>query len=324
MNPNDGGFGGGGYDGGGPGRRRQPKKSNTSTILLIVAGVLVLVGAILIGQAVFSGDGDAKSKVPIPTLVGKTLTEAETLATNAGVKVAQSSSERCDQPKNAICSQNPAPEAGEMSEGDTINVVVSEGAPKVEVPDVTDKDLKDATRLLEDKGFKVGDPKQVESDEDPGTVLEQDPAGNAQAEKGAEVTLTIAKQALVDVRDVTNGQQFDSARSQLEDTLGFTVKRVDVDSDQPAGIVVKQDPPAAPRPRRAARSPFRSPRARSRRRSPYRTSWRESGSARSRRSSRARGSARPSPRTRPRTTTPSSSTSPRPRAHRSTRGRPSS
>ncbi|MYV52712.1 Stk1 family PASTA domain-containing Ser/Thr kinase [Streptomyces sp. SID3212] len=243
MNPNDGGFGGGGYDGGGPGRRRQPKKSNTSTILLIVAGVLVLVGAILIGQAVFSGDGDAKSKVPIPTLVGKTLTEAETLATNAGVKVAQSSSERCDQPKNAICSQVPAPEAGEMNEGDTINVVVSEGAPKVEVPDVTDKDLKDATRLLEDKGFKVGDPKQVESDEDPGTVLEQDPAGNAQAEKGAEVTLTIAKQALVDVRDVTNGQQFDSARSQLEDTLGFTVKRVDVDSDQPAGIVVKQDPP---------------------------------------------------------------------------------
>ncbi|MFJ2646093.1 Stk1 family PASTA domain-containing Ser/Thr kinase [Streptomyces sp. NPDC087420] len=242
MNPNDGGFGGGGYDGGGPGRRRQPKKSNTSTILLIVAGVLVLVGAILIGQAVFSGDDDAKSKVPIPTLVGKTLTEAETLAANAGVKVAQSSSERCDQPKNAICSQIPAPEAGEMNEGDTINVVVSEGAPKVEVPDVTDKDFKDATRLLEDKGFKVGDPKQIESDEDPGTVLEQDPEGATQAEKGAEVTLTIAKQAQVDVPDVTNGQQFDAAKSQLEDTLGFTVKRVDVDSDQPAGIVIKQDP----------------------------------------------------------------------------------
>ncbi|QIQ03778.1 Stk1 family PASTA domain-containing Ser/Thr kinase [Streptomyces liangshanensis] len=243
MNPNDGGFGGGGYDGGGgPGRRRQPKKSNTSTILLIAAGVLVLVGAILIGQAVFNGDDSATSKVPIPTLVGKTLTEAEALATNAGVKVAQSSSERCDQPKNAICSQTPAPEAGEMNQGDTINVVVSEGAPKVEVPDVTDKDLKDATRLLEDKGFQVLDPKQVESDEDPGTVLEQDPAGNSQAEKGAEVTLTIAKQALVDIRD-TVGQQFDSARSQLEDTLGFTVKREDVDNDQPAGIVVKQDPP---------------------------------------------------------------------------------
>jgi serine/threonine-protein kinase len=44
----------------------------------------------------------------------------------------------------------------------------------------------------------------------------------------------------VDVPQVV-GQQFDAAKNQLE-TLGFTVAREDVDSNQPAGLVVEQDP----------------------------------------------------------------------------------
>ncbi|MET9671467.1 Stk1 family PASTA domain-containing Ser/Thr kinase, partial [Streptomyces sp. NPDC006475] len=61
MNPDDGGFGG--YDDR-PGRRRQQKKSNTSTILLVVAGILVLVGAVLIGRSVFGGSDGGKGDVP--------------------------------------------------------------------------------------------------------------------------------------------------------------------------------------------------------------------------------------------------------------------
>lgn len=234
ANPDDGGYQG--YDDR-PDRRRQ-KKSNTSTILLVAAGILVLVGAILIGKSVFSGDGDDTAQVPVPVLVGKPLSEAQTLATNADVKVAQSGSERCDQPKGAICSQDPA--SGKMNTGDTINVVVSEGAPKIEVPDVTEKTEENATSILEDKGFKV-DTKQVESDDqDPGTVVSQDPAGGAQAEKNSEITLKIAKKAQVNVAPVV-GKQIDAATAQLQGT-GFEVARNDVDSDQPAGQVVKQDP----------------------------------------------------------------------------------
>ncbi|MET7616278.1 Stk1 family PASTA domain-containing Ser/Thr kinase [Streptomyces sp. NPDC005408] len=235
MNPNDGGYDG--YDDR-PGRRRQ-KKSNTSTILLVLAGILVLVGAVLIGKAVFGGNDGGSGDVPVPQLVGKPFGEAQTLATNAGVKLAESGRQRCDQPKGSICSQTPA--SGKMQQGETIQAVVSEGAPKVEVPDVTEKSLEKAKDELARKGFN--DVKVVEtesSDQDPGTVLEQDPRGGTQAEKGTKVTLTVAKQAKVTVPPVV-GSTFDDAKSQLE-TLEFTVARVDVDSDQPAGQVTEQDP----------------------------------------------------------------------------------
>jgi eukaryotic-like serine/threonine-protein kinase len=233
MNPDDGGYNG--YDDR-PDRRRQ-KKSNTSTILLVLAGILVLVGAVLIGKSVFSGNGGGNGDVPVPQLVGKPFKEAQSLATNAGVKVAQSNTARCEQPKGSICSQTPRD--GKMQQGETIQVVVSEGAPKVEVPDVTEKSLANAKDQLQGKEFTVK-VKETESDEDPGTVLEQDPDGGTQAEKGSTVTLTVAKQSKINVPRVV-GAQFDAAKAQLEG-LGFTVARVDTDSNQPAGQVTEQDP----------------------------------------------------------------------------------
>ncbi|MER7814437.1 Stk1 family PASTA domain-containing Ser/Thr kinase [Streptomyces sp. NPDC096153] len=234
MNPDDGGFGG--YDDR-PDRRRQ-KKSNTSTILLVVAGILVLVGAILIGKSVF-GPGEGGGKVDVPQLVGKPLAEAKELGENAKVKVAESGTDRCDQPKGSVCSQNP--NSGQMNQGDTVQVVVSEGAPLVKVPDVTKDSEEDAVKELKDKGFEV-ETESVESDQERGTVVEQDPAGGTRVEKGETVTLKIAKQETKPVPDVV-GQQFDQANQQLT-TLGYTVVRQDVDGAEPAGQIIAQDPTA--------------------------------------------------------------------------------
>ncbi|MFF3455544.1 Stk1 family PASTA domain-containing Ser/Thr kinase [Streptomyces sp. NPDC002730] len=233
VNPDDGGFGG--FDDR-PDRRRQ-KKSNTSTILLVLAGILVLVGAVLIGKSVFGGSDGNNSTVPVPLLVGKPYQEAEQLVINAGVKIHQSGKDRCDQPKGSICSQTP--KDGKMKQGETVEVVVSEGAPKIEVPDVTDKPVDKATDILVSKVFKV-ETKEIESDREPGTVLKQDPQGGSQAEKNSTVTLTVAKQTKINVPPVV-GQQFDAAKSQLE-TLGFVVVRSDVDSEKPLGEVIEQDP----------------------------------------------------------------------------------
>ncbi|MEV1052278.1 Stk1 family PASTA domain-containing Ser/Thr kinase [Streptomyces sp. NPDC059017] len=234
MNPDDGGFGG--YDDR-PDRRRQ-KKSNTSTILLVVAGILVLVGAILIGKAVFS-QNEGGGKVAVPQLVGKPFKEAQQLGENAKVKVVQSGTDRCDQPKDSICRQTPAD--GQMNQGDTVQVVVSEGAPLVKVPDVTKDSEEDATKELKDKGFDV-ETESVESDQEAGTVVEQDPEGGTRVEKGETVTLKIAKQATRPVPDVV-GKPFDQANQQLT-LLGYTVVRQDVDSNEAAGQVTAQSPTA--------------------------------------------------------------------------------
>lgn len=237
MNPDDGGFGG--YDDR-PDRRRQ-KKSNTSTILLVVAGILVLLGAILIGKAVF-GENAGGGKVDVPKLVGKTFEEAKQLGANAKVEVVQSDTARCDQPKGSVCSQTP--DSGLMDQGDTVQVVVSEGAPLVKVPDVTKDSEEDAVKELKDKGFEV-ETESVESDQEAGTVVEQDPEGGTRVEKGETVTLKVAKQATKPVPDVV-GQQFDQANQQLT-TLGYTVVRQDVDGAEPAGQIIAQDPTAGSR-----------------------------------------------------------------------------
>src|SRR5687768_5275377 len=66
LPPMNGDDGYGGYDDR-QGRRRQQKKNNTSTILLVVAGVLVLIGAILIGRLMFSGNDSSNETFKNPS-----------------------------------------------------------------------------------------------------------------------------------------------------------------------------------------------------------------------------------------------------------------
>ncbi|MGW1157506.1 Stk1 family PASTA domain-containing Ser/Thr kinase [Streptomyces sp. NPDC002513] len=238
MNPDDGGFG---YDDR-PGRRRQ-KKSNTSTILLVVAGVLVLVGAILIGKWMFTGNG-VNGSAEVPNLVGQSLKDARQLATNADLKVGTVTSKPCDnQAKGDVCEQDPQPKSS-VNKGTAINVVVSTGAPKVTVPDVRGVQYDQAKTQLEDKGFKV-EQKTAESDQTPGVVTAQDPVG-VDKEKGTTITLTVATApATTTVPDVSAAANCDAATQQLQaSSLTANCVEVDVTDPNQAGKVVKIDPPA--------------------------------------------------------------------------------
>ncbi|MEU6288460.1 Stk1 family PASTA domain-containing Ser/Thr kinase [Streptomyces sp. NPDC046988] len=212
MNPDDGGYG---YDDRPDRRRQQPRKSNTSTIFLVLAGVLVLVGAILIGKYAFSGDGGpGNDKVDVPGFIGQTKADADQLAINADLKLAFTQKPCEDQKKGNICDQDPR-QGTSVDKQSTVNLVVSTGAPKVAVPNVIDKDVDTATEQLENKGFKV-ETKQTESSQDEGTVLSQDPDPGSELEKGSTVTLEVAKaEAKATVPDVV-GRSCDEAKAQMQ------------------------------------------------------------------------------------------------------------
>ncbi|WGP11273.1 Stk1 family PASTA domain-containing Ser/Thr kinase [Streptomyces sp. SH5] len=235
VNPDEGGYG---YDDR-QGRRGRQKKSNTSTILLVVAGILVLIGAILIGRVIFSDNGGA-DEVKAPNLVGSTLEEAQTLASRSGVTVQKGAEEPCEeQEKGQICSQDPKADAM-MDKDGTVTVVVSSGAPKVEVPNVLEKSEDGAREVLEGKGFSVN-VTTAESEAAEGTVIKQDPKGGAKADEESEVTITVAAQAMLDLPDMRT-RTYEAAEQQLRG-IGFTnISRTDVDSDKPAGEVVEQTP----------------------------------------------------------------------------------
>ncbi|WP_330239619.1 Stk1 family PASTA domain-containing Ser/Thr kinase [Streptomyces sp. NBC_00525] len=239
VNPDDGGYG---YDDR-PDRRRQ-KKNHTSTVLLVIAGVLVLIGAILIGKAIFPGDGGDEGAFDVPNMVGSTVKDARTLADNANVVLKIGPEEECkDQPKDKICRQTPTSDE-QMKERETITVFVSSGPPKIEVPDVTEKSEESARKALEEKGFTVT-VTSVESDQaEPGTVLEQSPEGNSKAEENSEVELKVATEKLLSMPPVT-GRSYEDAVNQLKG-VGFTnIGKSEVDDEEhPAGQVVGQTPAA--------------------------------------------------------------------------------
>ncbi|MGW1053171.1 Stk1 family PASTA domain-containing Ser/Thr kinase [Streptomyces sp. NPDC002521] len=215
MNPDDGGYG---YDEG-PGRRgRQPKKSHTSTVLLVVAGILVLIGAILIGKWVASGGNSADKPFGAPNFVDQTYADAQKMATNSDLKLAPPTRKPCDnEPKGKVCSQDP--KAGtDVKKGDTINLVVSTGAPKVAVPSVLGKTFDDAKSLLEADQYKFNVERKDEvSSEQPGTVLEQSLKLGQEVQKGSTITLTVAKaEEKVTIPGDLVGKSCDDAKSELQ------------------------------------------------------------------------------------------------------------
>ncbi|MFF4789409.1 Stk1 family PASTA domain-containing Ser/Thr kinase [Streptomyces sp. NPDC001276] len=235
MNPDDGGFG---YDDR-PDRRRQ-KKSNTSTILLIVAGVLVLIGAIFIGMYAFGGKGANNDMVPVPNFVGHTRAEAVSMAQNGSVEVAFTQDTCEDQPKGKVCSQDP--KNGEVKKGDTVDLVLSTGAPKVTVPDVRGVTFDKAKSQLEEKGFKV-DKQTQESDQTPDVVISQDPGGDTEKEKGSVITLTVAKPAEKATVPNIVGATCDEAQQQLQGSnLKGTCREVPTSDPNQDGKVVQTVP----------------------------------------------------------------------------------
>ncbi|MFF7759648.1 Stk1 family PASTA domain-containing Ser/Thr kinase [Streptomyces griseorubiginosus] len=242
MSPDDGGYG---YDDR-PDRRRQ-KKSNTSTILLVVAGILVLVGAILIGKWIFSGGGGAgNDQVDVPNIVNQSQSDATRQLSNVDLKIGQVTQKACENTsKGNICEQDPT--AGTKVDKNTaVNIVVSTGAPKVAVPSVLGQDVDQATETLEgDKYQFVVKTKQEESAEKPGTVLSQDPKLGAEVEKGSTVTLTIAKaEEKSTVPDVT-GQSCEDAKKQMQaNNLVGNCTEVETEDTNQIGKVIATSPQA--------------------------------------------------------------------------------
>ena len=241
ANPDDGGYG---YDDRPDRRRQQPRKKNTSTIFLVLAGILVLVGAILIGKYAFTGNGGAgNDKVPVPTFVGLSKSDAEQQAGNIDLKLTFKEQPCEDQPKGNVCEQDPK-QGTDVEKESTVNLVVSTGAPKVAVPNVIDDNVDEATKELEDKGFDV-ETKQTESSQDEGTVLSQDPDPGTEKEKGSKVTLEVAKaEEKVTVPDVV-GRTCDEAKSQMEGSdLEATCTDQPTTDENQVGKVISTTPSA--------------------------------------------------------------------------------
>ncbi|WP_333766522.1 Stk1 family PASTA domain-containing Ser/Thr kinase [Streptomyces sp. IBSBF 2435] len=236
----DGGYG---YDDR-PDRRRQKKGGSTSTVLLVVAGVLVLVGAIFLGKAVFDGGG-AGADAKVPNFVSKSYAEAQTTAQNVDITLVKGTPAFCEGvEKDMICTQTPAADTA-IPSNKTVTVVLSKGPAPIAVPDVKNDTYDAAQQELTSAGFTVKREDQVSTTKDENTVLSQSPAADTKQPKGTVITLKVAVQPeQIDVPDLTRFPK-QGALDQLSND-GFTNVHTTSQSSQdpnfPSGTVISQTP----------------------------------------------------------------------------------
>jgi eukaryotic-like serine/threonine-protein kinase len=134
------------------------------------------------------------------------------------------------------------PEPGTRLPKDSIvTVIVSTGKPKVTVPFVVGKSRDTAVAELTQRDLEAT-VVEVNSERQSGVVTAQNPRAGTVLVSGASVRINVSKGPKPIAVPSVVGQTYELAAAQLQ-SAGFTVGRVDVESNDPAGTVVTQNPP---------------------------------------------------------------------------------
>jgi len=118
-----------------------------------------------------------------------------------------------------------------------------EEVPQVTVPGVVGLTLEEARTTLTDAGFEV-EVKNEASEQEPGTVIGQDPEPGVEADEGSTVTLTVSQGPEPVLVPNVVGKPAQEANQILTDA-GFVVEQQFAENDEvEEGVVFEQSPPA--------------------------------------------------------------------------------
>ncbi len=116
---------------------------------------------------------------------------------------------------------------------------------RVTVPDVVGMTIDEAQRALESQGLKLGAQTPQTSDEPEDTVLSQNPQADTRLAVGEAVTVTVsAGQQQTQVPPLEGLTSLDDVRTALRDAKLELGNVKQVESSQPEGLVLNQDPQA--------------------------------------------------------------------------------
>ena len=145
-----------------------------------------------------------------------------------------------DQPAGIVFDQSPVEGTG-LARGGIVTILVSTGKKNVTVPDVVGSQVTDAVATLTRAGL-VAKSVGVASDKPSGTVTAQDPVFRHVPRRRAQRSASTTRRGRSRSRfPPVVGLDYSAALQQLQ-AAGFAVARTDVESDQPAGVVVSQVP----------------------------------------------------------------------------------
>jgi beta-lactam-binding protein with PASTA domain/predicted Ser/Thr protein kinase len=207
--------------------------------------VLLVAGAAVGGFYVYrqiQDQLDQARPVGVPYVVGLREIQAVTTLRDAGLSVPVDHIHRQPndtEPVTYVFRQDPQP--GErVGKGTFVDIWVSTGKAQVQVPFLIGETSTTAVARLTSLKLEA-DVHRINSGKPVDTVIAQDPKGGTKVDEHTKVRINVSSGPKpVGVPD-ERGRPYDSAASALQ-AQGFAVARVDVQSDQPAGIVIAQSP----------------------------------------------------------------------------------
>ena len=208
----------------------------------LFVGVIAVLLAILAGLLFWFASSLRTDTVAVPALIGLPRAAAQKLLDDAGLEAKFTEEPNATVAAGLVISQDPAAKT-DVDKGSTVEVVVSTGVERVEVPDVVGKPRAEAEAALTAAGLKVT-VNEVESEEAAtGTVIAQNPAARTEVDRDSMVTLDVAKSPGEETVPDVAGQNLQNAQAQLR-AAGFKIAATKeaASATVASGLVISTDP----------------------------------------------------------------------------------
>lgn len=228
----------------------KPVKEKHFSVLPIFFGMAVafIIGATILVYLIFTNSTNPlfsnRDNVQLIDFVGQTEDEFRTSDYFALLTPEIVYEYNSSYPAGTIFQQSPA--AGRtVKEKQKITLKVSRGTEIITLPDVGGYDKDTAKQTLVDLGVSVTTRRETNDSVAEGTVIRTEPAAGSSVEGGSTVVLYVAKPTRVTTASVPSVEGLDETDARNAINTANLVPAVrEVNSDQPAGTVIEQNPSA--------------------------------------------------------------------------------
>lgn len=187
--------------------------------------------------------------VSVPNVTGKNLMLARQILEDVNLRVNVAETYSSTVPAGQVVSQDPDFNS-KVKIARLVTIYVSKGGENLEVPDLVGLTKSMATEKLQKIGMNVGSIYEKYSDEEPGTVIWQDPVYGTKSTQGQSIDLTISRGQKEETPQVRRkfsvpsvlGMSIEGARDSIR-LSGFSIGAItQQESRQEAGTVISQSP----------------------------------------------------------------------------------
>ena len=215
-----------------------PRRGAWYVVVALLILALFGLGAWFLATQAF----DQGQPVEMPDVIGMKEEEAVAELEELGLEVTVDTKQNRAR-EGKVIDQDPAAEEM-LEEGDEVTIVVSEGPPPVEVPDVVGLQVEVAQTEIREARLKTRVRQEVSEDVPEGEVIEQDPTAGEEVERGTTVVLTVSSGPETVVVPEVIGMTEEEAIEVIQDAgLRVSISR-EPSNDYEEGIVAAQDPDA--------------------------------------------------------------------------------